>query len=194
MHYAENMKQKVEFSRQRKAIIQATLRKANKRIEALKTRVDMLQEAQAQPKSNFNNNKKEKKEKKPKSRPAITIEIDANSSPVGDESLRGNNFVKATPNQTAIICASMTHVISKIVSLQDPSMILCNAGAKLVTPKIIWIQVPFTKIRSRSQSLAQRASQHKPRQRLLQAKSQHKPCQCLQQVKPLTRLLVHHLL
>ena len=45
MHHVENMKQKMDFSRQRKAIIQATLKKANKRIEALKSKVDMIQEA-----------------------------------------------------------------------------------------------------------------------------------------------------
>ena len=65
MHHAKNIKQKVDFSRQRKAIIQATLRKANKRIEALKSKVDILQETQtqAQSKSKSNNNNNNKKNK-----------------------------------------------------------------------------------------------------------------------------------
>ena len=74
------------------------LNKANKRIEALKTRVDTIQEAQEQPKSNSNNNKKKrrKKKSKPKKFPsAVTIEIDASLSHdcgnnLGNESQRGN--------------------------------------------------------------------------------------------------------
>ena len=63
MHHAENLKQKTDFSRLRKVIVQATLEKANKRIVALKSRVDTILEAQSQPKSSSNNNKKKKKKK-----------------------------------------------------------------------------------------------------------------------------------
>ena len=81
MHHAENMKQKVDFSKQRKAIIQATLKKANKRIEALKSRVDILQETQTQSKSKSNNNNKKKKKNKKSRGVPVPIEIAAFSSP-----------------------------------------------------------------------------------------------------------------
>ena len=71
----------------------------DKRIEAMKTRVDIIQEAQAQPKSNFNSSKKKRKKKKskPKKSPPV-IEIDASSSHNrrSNESRRGNILEKAS--------------------------------------------------------------------------------------------------
>ena len=91
MHHAKNIKQKVDFSTQRKAIIQATLRKVNKQIEAPKSRVDILQETQTQAqfksRSNNNNNNKKKKKKKSQGVP-VPIEIEAFLSLGGNESLR----------------------------------------------------------------------------------------------------------
>ena len=66
MYHAEILKQKLDFNRLRKEIVQAMLEKANKRIAALKSRVDTILEAQSQPKSrsNNNNNNNNKKNKR----------------------------------------------------------------------------------------------------------------------------------
>ena len=132
----------------------------DKRIEAMKTRVDIIQEAQAQPKSNFNSSKKKRKKKKskPKKSPPV-IEIDASSSHDRGSNLEMSHdvviFWKKRHGRifykVRILCASTIRVAPKIVLFRDPSVIfwkvriLC-ASAKRVAPKIVWIRVPFKAI------------------------------------------------
>ena len=94
MYHTDNLKDKLNFSRSRKEIIQASLEKANKWIAALKSRVDIILKAKLKSKSNNNNNNNKVFGK----RLQTTIEIATSDKP---NNLEPSYFLSAHPELQA---------------------------------------------------------------------------------------------
>ena len=102
MYHTDNLKDKLNFSILRKEIIQASLEVANKRIAALKSRVDIILKAKLKSKSNNNNNNNNNKSYSEKA-PLAMIEID--TSNIEPKNLNPGYFLSAHPEFPAAASA-----------------------------------------------------------------------------------------